>query len=96
MSHHHDHDHPHDHDHGHHHHESGDTLAFDQKMIKLVTHWIRHNDDHEANYRDWAKKAADEGLSEVAAELESAARITGDTTAAFKRALTLLAPHTHG
>lgn len=59
-------------------------------MIKLVTHWIRHNDDHVANYRDWAKKAADAGLGEVAAELETAAGMTADTTAVFKRALDLL------
>ncbi|MFH1984886.1 MAG: hypothetical protein ABIL58_23850 [Pseudomonadota bacterium] len=97
MSHHHDHDHPHEHehDHDHHHPASGDTLTFDQKMIKLVTHWIRHNDEHAANFRDWAKKAVDEGFSEVAAELETAARITADTSAAFKRALALLDPHAH-
>ena len=90
---HHEHTHDHDHDHHHHDHAPGETLPFDQKMIKLVTHWIRHNDDHEANYRDWAMKAAGAGLSDVAAELERAAKITGDTTTAFKRALALLSDH---
>ena len=95
MTHHHDHDHDHHHGHSHHHHhDSGETLTLDQKMIKLVAHWVRHNDDHVANYRDWAKKAADAGRTDVAAELEEAARITGETTAVFKRALSLLEART--
>lgn len=99
MTHHHDHEHDHEHDHDHdhgphhHHHDSVETLTLDQKMIKLVAHWVRHNDDHVANYRDWAKKAADAGRADVAAELEEAARVTGETTAIFKRALTLLEAH---
>ena len=93
MSHHHDHDHDHTHNH---HHGAGDTLTFDQKMIKLVSHWIRHNDEHEANYRDWAKRASDEGLPQVASELENAADLTADTTVVFKRALSSLDPHSPG
>ena len=55
MSHHHDHDHSHghahDHDHSHEHahdhaHQTHDTLSFEEKMIKLLEHWIKHNDDH--------------------------------------------------
>ena len=97
MSHHHDHDHPHEHDHHHHHHDSGDTLTFEQKMIKLLTHWVRHNDDHADNYRDWAGKAAEAGMAAVAADLEAAAVLTEDTTVVFRRALDRLAdPRSHG
>jgi hypothetical protein len=52
---------PHDHHHNHHHghdHEVKSTLSFNDKMIKLLDHWIRHNDDHAENYREWAKKAS--------------------------------------
>lgn len=82
MSHHHDHD--------HHHHDTGETLSFEEKMIKLLEHWIKHNNDHEANYREWADKADTDGLNEVAGELKTAAQFTADTTHAFSRALAML------
>jgi len=38
-----------------HNHEIHNSLTFDEKLVKLLEHWIKHNDDHAENYRDWAK-----------------------------------------
>jgi len=56
MTHHHHHHH-HDHDH-----EIESTLSFDEKMIKLLEHWVKHNDDHAETYRGWAKKAKEKNM----------------------------------
>jgi hypothetical protein len=65
MTHHHSHD-----------HDIKSTLSFDEKMIKLIEHWIKHNDDHAATYRDWAKKAKENDKDEAASLLEDAAEMT--------------------
>jgi hypothetical protein len=65
--------HNHQHDHTH---EIQSTLSFDEKMIKLLEHWIRHNDDHAETYRDWAKKAKEKNMDEAGSLLEDAAEMT--------------------
>ena len=40
----------------HSHTETQNTLSFQEKMIKLLDHWIKHNDDHSKTYIDWAEK----------------------------------------
>jgi hypothetical protein len=59
-----------------HNHEILSTLSFDEKMIKLLKHWIKHNDVHAATYRDWAQKAKQKGKDETASLLEDAAAMT--------------------
>ena len=39
-----------------HNHETHHTLTFDEKLVKLLEHWIKHNNDHAENYRNLAKK----------------------------------------
>ena len=73
MTHHHDHDHHHNHNHDH---DIQSTLSFDEKMIKLIEHWIKHNDGHAATYRDWAKKAKEKDKDKAASLLEDAAGMT--------------------
>jgi len=96
MSHHHDHDHSHnhdhDHDHGHGHHHDHDkraesTLSFEDKMIKLLEHWIKHNDDHVGTYRDWAQKAQSHGMPEAGAQLSEVADLTAGLTGKFEQIL---------
>ena len=59
MSHHHDHDHDHHHgdDHHHGHSHSHAPLSFSEKLVKLLDHWIEHNDHHAEDYRKWAQDA---------------------------------------
>lgn len=81
MSHSHDpKDHPHHHhsQHGHgndhgHDHEPSLEMTFHEKMEKLLTHWIHHNQDHVQNYRKWADKAMEEGLMEIGGLIQEAA-----------------------
>jgi hypothetical protein len=88
MSRHHDHDHHHDHQHGHdHHHGHGDApLSFSEKLVKLLDHWIQHNDHHAEDYRKWAKDARENGQVEVADLLVSAAELTGSISERLREA----------
>jgi hypothetical protein len=79
---HHDHEHqPHDHEHhDHHHHPTGHehekaspVLSEQDKLGKMVAHWIQHNEEHARSYREWALKAQDMGLAEVRGLLEEVA-----------------------
>jgi hypothetical protein len=74
----------------HHHHEIQSTLSFDEKMIKLLEHWIKHNDDHSDTYRDWAKKAKEKNMIEVGVLLEDAAEITLTISKKFEAAAKLI------
>ena len=77
----------------HHHHHTHDThdapeeMDFEEKMTKLLAHWIRHNDDHAQSYRDWADKARAAGLADAAATLDQVAEMTGEITGKFQKAL---------
>lgn len=86
MSHHHDHDHPH---HGHSH-ETASELSFEEKLARLLAHWIKHNDDHAGSYRDWAEKARGGNQKAVAAVLDDVAEMTEGITTKFKEALSIL------
>ncbi len=80
----HEHGHPHSHDHGHSHpHE----LTFEQKLEKLFTHWIDHNESHKDTFFTWAQRAEQEGLKEVAEHIEAAGKLAGDITSQLEEAL---------
>lgn len=72
MSHHHDHGDHHHHDHGthhdhdHHHHHEPEAMSFEEKTRKILAHWQKHNSDHAKTYGDWAGKAREHGMDEVA------------------------------
>jgi hypothetical protein len=83
MSHHHDHPHDHSHDHDHH----GTEMAADEKIARLLEHWIQHNDDHIRSYREWAEKARAQGLAEAAAKIDEAVEMTAAVSGAFREAL---------
>lgn len=99
MSHHHDHDHhhdhaqSHDHDHDHHDHDhhhghahSPVPLSFPEKLVKLIDHWIQHNDHHAEDYRKWAREAQENNQAAVADLLESAAELTDSISDRFREA----------
>ena len=90
MSHHHDHDHNHDHDHGNDHHHghahSDAPLSFSEKLVKLLDHWVQHNDHHAEDYRKWARDAREKGQMEVAELLDSAAELTDTISGRFREA----------
>jgi hypothetical protein len=73
----------------HHHHgrEIKSALSFDEKMIKLLEHWIQHNEDHARTYRDWAQKAKEKNKNETAQLLEDAAGMTLRINKTFESAM---------
>ena len=78
------------HHHGHHDHEVKSELTFDEKLIKLLDHWLKHNDDHAGNYRDWAEKARQNQLEAVGALLEDVCDLTAEINAKFESAAKLV------
>lgn len=90
----HHHHHAHDHNHGHDHqndhshgHDIPGSLSFDEKMIKLLEHWIKHNDGHAESYRDWGKKAKEKNMDTESMLLEEAADMTMEISKKFEAAI---------
>jgi hypothetical protein len=77
-----DHDDHHHPDHGH-----PAELSLDDKLIKLLEHWIRHNQEHAKTYGDWAEKAAADSKEEVSILLNEAVRLSIDLNRKFEKAL---------
>jgi hypothetical protein len=78
------------HDHPHHcgrNDRSQAELSFDEKLIKLLGHWIRHNQEHAKTYGDWAEKAAADSKGEVAVLLNEAVSLSMDLQRKFEQAL---------
>ena len=74
-------------DHHHHDHDSHGELSFDEKMTKMLDHWIKHNQDHALNYRNWAEKAKANGKDDAGVLLEAAADMSLAINDLFKKAL---------
>ncbi len=73
-----------------HEHHTPDSLPFEEKLMRLLEHWIRHNEDHAASYREWARQAGNHRLEEAASRIEEAAHATEAITEMFKKALSSL------
>ncbi|MGD9210603.1 MAG: hypothetical protein PVI90_07495 [Desulfobacteraceae bacterium] len=90
MSHHHNdeghHHHSNEHHHHHHHSPPSSTLSLEEKLSKLLDHWVHHNDDHAENYRDWGAQAKTAQHDEVARLLEEAAQMTEKISEKFAEA----------
>jgi hypothetical protein len=72
MSHHHDHQHT--------------PLSFSDKLVKLLDHWVQHNDHHAEDYRKWARNAREHQQTTVADLLDSAAELTDTISDRFREA----------
>jgi hypothetical protein len=86
MSHEHDHGHDHHHHHDHDHDHVHGSLSFSEKLVKLLDHWIQHNDHHAEDYRKWAAQSRENGQDAVAELLDSAAELTDTITERFREA----------
>ena len=83
MTHHHHHEHDH-------HHDGSNQLSFDEKMVKLFEHWIKHNKDHAGTYKDWAQKAKANNMMDICSLLEDVADITMSINKKFEKGLLLI------
>jgi len=78
--------HTHHEHHGHHHgHETDTQMTFEEKMVKLIEHWIKHNEEHAVQFRNWAQKAKENQLDELGNVLEEAAQKTLLLNAVFQK-----------
>lgn len=69
-----------------HHHDVQSDLTFEERMIKLLDHWQKHNDDHAQTYMDWAEKAKTNGLLQIAELLIEINQMTLEINAKFEEA----------
>ena len=74
-------------------HEIHNSLTFNEKMVKLLEHWIKHNDDHAENYKNWAVKTKEKGMNDVGLLLRDAVDMTELINNKFKKALELIKSH---
>jgi G3E family GTPase len=72
----HTHEHNHDHNHDHHKEKSGVELSREERMVKRLEHWIKHNKDHAQTYRDWVEVLQENGYIDSVPLLENAAEMT--------------------
>jgi hypothetical protein len=77
----------HEHHHHSHHEEPAKELSFAQKLETLLEHWRKHNEEHARTYHQWAEKAGEQSLGEVAASLQEAADRTVSLNRLFDSAL---------
>ena len=85
--------HSHDHDHSHsqgHDHNHTHELTFEQKLEKLFSHWIEHNDSHKDTFYTWAGRAKEAGLDQIAENIEKAGLLSEDVTRQLRDALNKL------
>jgi len=80
----------HEHDHDHHHHDTKSELTFDKKLIKLLDHWLKHNEDHAQTYLDWAQRAKQHNLEGIGEVLEEVGDLTAEISKKFKMAASLI------
>ena len=71
----------------HDHHGTGEELAPRAKLVKLLKHWMRHNEEHARTYRQWAETAGAQSMPEVALRLKEAAESTVAINRQFEAAL---------
>jgi hypothetical protein len=57
------------------------------KLRVLLPHWIEHNAEHAAEFRNWAEKARTTGREDVAEEIDLAAKELGWVNEALSAAL---------
>ena len=74
-------------DHHHHDHDPNGEIPFNEKLDRIIRHWIKHNEDHVLNYRNWAEKAKANGRQKTAEFLTEAAEMSLAINEKFATAL---------
>jgi len=78
------------HNHHHHNHEVQSSLSFEEKMVKLLEHWIGHNEDHAKTYLDWAQKAKANDLAGIYPLLKDASETSLSINKKFAQAVRII------
>ena len=59
----------------------------EERLRKLIEHWVEHNDEHKNRYEESAIEAVNIGLDTVALNLKKAAEKAEDVSKYLKKAL---------
>lgn len=51
-------------------------MSFEEKTRKILAHWQKHNTDHARTYGEWAGKAGEHGMEEVAGLMREVEEMT--------------------
>jgi len=70
-----------------HDHDSHEEIPFNEKLERIIRHWIKHNEDHASNYRNWAENAKANGNEKAAKFLAEAAEASLAINEKFEAAL---------
>ncbi len=57
------------------------------KLKTIVNHWLKHNEEHGQEFREWAVRAEELGASEAGQEILAAAQEMDKASEALSRAL---------
>lgn len=61
-----------------------------QRLSIVVEHWIEHNESHLGEYRKWAQKAGEMGLTSVKGEIDAAIDMLSQMDTRLEKALKVL------
>ena len=61
-----------------------------QKLSIVIEHWIEHNESHLGEYRKWAQKAGEMGLTLVKREIDGAIEMLSQMDTRLEKALKAL------
>jgi len=61
-------------------------MPFEEKLLKILDHWIQHNRDDADTYKDWAGRAREANMPEVAELLEEEADMNFTMNEVFEKA----------
>ena len=73
-----------------HYHDVASSLTFHEKTVKMLEHWIKHNQEHAENYHRWAKEIKDNIGENISVLLKDAADLTSAINQKFEEAAKLL------
>jgi len=61
-----------------------------EKLRILLPHWIEHNKEHAAEFREWAERARAAGQADAAKDLHAAANSLDQASEALASAMKML------
>jgi hypothetical protein len=70
-----------------HHHGADSPLSFEEKLVRIFDHWVKHNESHAQTYADWREKAKAHGMDGIAGILDETARLSEQLTEKLKEGL---------
>jgi hypothetical protein len=67
--------------------EGRESMDEKEKLSVVIEHWIEHNESHLGEYRKWAQRAGEMGLSAVKGEIDEAIEMLSKLNGRLDKAL---------